>query len=339
MRTLARYLLCLAVCCAFAPPQGIKQFVIDGIAQGTTYHISYYDSHERITKGQVDSVLAVIDNSMSIYKPSSLISKINRSEDGGMVDQHFKTVLEKSFEVYRETRGKFDLTVGPLVAAWGFSNRRVSALPDSAKIDSLLPCVGMGKLRLEGNRLYKAMPCVEVDVNGIAQGYSVDVLADFFLVKGIVNFIVEVGGELRVSGKKPGGDAFKVGLEGPGKSPHEPPSIKHVVALRKGALTTSGNYRKFVEQGGKSYGHLIDPSTGYPFKTAMLSVTVYAPDAITADGYDNALMAMDIEEALLFIRKHRKMEAYFIYQNKEGMVVDTMSNGFRKLISDNKNNE
>src|SRR5690606_33235525 len=147
-------------------------------------------------------------------------------------------------------------------------------------------------------------------------------LADFFLKKGVKNFIIEVGGELRVEGKKPNGDLFKIGIEGPAASPNAPPTIKHNAVLKGGALTTSGNYRKFVEQGSKRYAHLLDPKTGYPIETTMLSVTVYAPDAITADGYDNALMAMDIEEAMRFIRKHRKMEAYFIYQNKEGMVVE-----------------
>src|SRR5690606_20134893 len=139
------------------------------------------------------------------------------------------------------------------------------------------------------------------------------------------------GGELRILGTKPDGSKMHIGIEGPAEDNKEP-VIKHVVKLNSGAITTSGNYRKYKQAGTKRITHLIDPQTGYSIDNELISVTVFAEDAITADGYDNALMAMHVNEALDFVDKHPKLEAYIIYHDKLGNVVDTMSNGFKKLL-------
>ncbi|TDQ11243.1 FAD:protein FMN transferase [Pedobacter metabolipauper] len=311
-----------------------RQYTIHGYAQGTDYTVKYFAADSLVTKGTVDSILLQIDSSMSLYKPYSLINRFNAAETGMELDPHFSAVMRKAFEVYHTTKGKFDVTVKPLVQAWGFGAQRVTSFPDTAAIEQMMACVGMDRLTLKGSFLQKQDPCLQVDLNGIAQGYSVDVVADYLLKKGIKAFVVEIGGEIRVRGPKPDGTSFKIGIEGPADHGQEEPVIKHVVNLSKGAITTSGNYRKYIQQGSKRISHLIDAKTGYPLTTSMISVTVYAKDAITADGYDNALMAMDMDEAIAFVNQQRGMAAYLVYHLKDGRVADTLTAGFKKIISD-----
>jgi thiamine biosynthesis lipoprotein len=180
--------------------------------------------------------------------------------------------------------------------------------------------------------LIKTKPCVKLDVNGIAQGYSVDVIADFLEKNGISNYIVEIGGEIRVNGKKPGGGKMKIGIEAPGDYASEPSIMQQVVELDNGAITTSGNYRKYYESKGKKITHIINPLTGYAVDNELISVTVFAKDAITADAFDNALMLMGLKRALQFVREEKDLEAYFIYQKLDGSVSDTASAGFYQLI-------
>jgi thiamine biosynthesis lipoprotein len=314
------------------PEKDQRQYTIQGYAQGTDYTIKYFAEDSIVSKGAIDSILISIDSSMSLYKPYSLINQFNASKNGMKLDRHFLNVMKKSFEIYRNTAGKFDPTVKPLVQAWGFGVKPVQEFPDSATVKSILSCVGMNELLLKTDFLQKKKPCVQVDLNGIAQGYSVDVVADYLNQKSIRAFIVEIGGELRMKGPKPDGTPLKIGIEGPADGEHTEPSIRHVVAMNNGAITTSGNYRKFLQRGKGKIAHLIDPKTGYPLDNALISVTLCAKDAITADGYDNAVMAMGIEEALAFVRAKKGMEAYIIYHRKDGSVADTLTSGFKKLM-------
>ncbi|MGY0035964.1 FAD:protein FMN transferase [Pedobacter sp. NJ-S-72] len=241
-------------------------------------------------------------------------------------------MINKSFEIYKDTQGKFDITVAPLVQAWGFGPKPITLFPDSAKIKELLENVGMNFLEIKGTELIKKRPGIHIDLNGIAQGYSVDVVADYLLRKGITSFVVEIGGEIRMKGPKPDGSAMRIGIEGPASDETSEPRIRHVISFNEGAVTTSGNYRKYLQAGGKKISHLINAKTGYPLDNQLISVTIYANNAITADGYDNAVMAMDIEEALAFVSARKNMEAYIIYHRKDGSVTDTLTAGFRKMI-------
>jgi thiamine biosynthesis lipoprotein len=196
----------------------------------------------------------------------------------------------------------------------------------------MMLCVGSDKIHLNNGFLSKDKPCVHLDVNGIAQGYSVDVIADFLNAKGIHNFIVELGGELRVKGHKPTGEQISIGIEGPGNNDFDPLPIQRIVHIGDGALTTSGNYRKYYLSGGRRISHLIDARTGYPIQNELISVTVYAKDGITADGYDNALMGMGLKKAIDFVEHRSDMEAYFIYHKANGAVADTATRGFYKFM-------
>lgn len=269
---------------------------------------------------------------MSLYKPNSIINRFNESTSGTLVDFHFMKVYRRANSIFKDTNGKFDVTVAPLVQLWGFGPKKIIEFPNDTTIQNVLSCVGMEKISRHKFFLKKENPCVCIDFNGIAQGYTVDVIADYLRLNNIDHFMVEVGGELYINGTKPDGQLFKIGIEGPTNKELSAQGIKHILQFRKGAITTSGNYQKYLMKDNKRISHLIDPKTGYPLKNEMISVTVFAKDAITADGYDNALMAMSVKEALTFVAKRKNMEVYMIYKKQNGELTDTLSNGFRKLI-------
>ncbi len=310
-----------------------KAFYLTGYAQGTTYHITYYAKDSLVTKQHITTIFDNIDSSLSIYKPYSLISQFNSTDSGVEVDEHLRIVVNKSLEIFKETEGISDITVYPLVRAWGFGTRHMSVLPDSSDIQAIMPCIGAQKIHLNQNQLAKDIPCIQIDVNGIAQGYSVDVIADFLERKGIDNYLVEVGGELRVKGRKqPDRKRMKIGIESPANNSDEEPVIQTTIELDQGAVTTSGNYRKYYQKGNRTISHLINPKTGFSFQNELISVTMVAKKAITADGYDNALMGMGLKKALIFMKRHKEMSAYFIYRKPDGSVADTATAGFNKLI-------
>lgn len=319
---------------SYHPP--LREIKINGFAQGTTYSVSYFATDSLITKGQIDSILNVIDLSMSLYRNNSAIRQFNQSEKGLVLDEHFAVVVKRALEINKDTQGLFDITVAPLVQLWGFGPQKINVFPDRTAIEQVLPCIGMDKIELKASFLYKKKPCVQIDLNGIAQGYTVDVIADFLIKKGIKVFIAEVGGELRASGPKPDGTEIKIGIEGPNEGQSTGNSIKHILTFKQGAVTTSGNYQKYLKIGNQVSSHLINPKTGYPLANEMISVTVFANDAITADGYDNALMAMSLNEALHFVAERKELEAYFIYKKPNGKVADTLTAGFKKMIRDPK---
>ncbi|MFT3748006.1 MAG: FAD:protein FMN transferase [Agriterribacter sp.] len=321
---------------SFSAKNNIQKIQLTGSAQGTTWHITYYAKDSIVSKKQVDSILNKLDSSLSIYKNYSLISRFNRAKKGITIDDHFAVVVNKSIEVWKTSGGLFDITVMPLVQAWGFGTKDVHQYPDSAKIKLLLKCTGTDKITLRNKYLSKKKSCITIDINGIAQGYSVDVVADFFEKNDIYNYLVEIGGEIRVKGRKlPENEKMKIGIEAPGDYDETTPSIlQKIVTLEDGAITTSGSYRKYHESKGKKFSHTISPKTGFPVQNELISVTVFAGDAMTADAYDNVLLAMGLTEAMGFIEKRNDMSAYFIYKKPDGSIADTASTRFMKLISE-----
>lgn len=335
IKNIVPYLLLVFFTSFQTPP--LKEYRITGFAQGTNYHITYYDTNNRITNHETDSILQSLDSSLSIYKPYSLISQFNQSEKGILIDKHLHTVINRSLDIYRNTKGVSDITIYPLMQAWGFGTSPSIKEPSADDIKALLPCIGSNKIHIKKDFLSKDIPCVKIDVNGIAQGYSVDVIANYFNSQGIRNYIVEIGGEIRISGRNQSTNKpFRIGIEAPAENADDEPIINKVLQLEKGAITTSGNYRKFHESNGKKISHLMNPATGFPFQNEMISVTIWAKDAITADGYDNALMGMGLKKSFQFLKKNKDIEAYFIYRDKNGKIRDTASAGFYPLLQTKK---
>ncbi len=306
---------------------------IEGNAQGTTYHISYLSNDNIDYKDAIDSILKAIDSSMSTYLPVSLISMINKNDSTVLVDRYFIDVFNKSMEVSEKTGGLFDVTIGPLVNAWGFGFTKKASV-DSSMIDSLLHFVGYKMLKLEGNKIIKAKPEIVLDFNAIAQGYSVDVLANFLERKGVDNYLVELGGELKAKGKKHDED-WKVGIDQPIAKESSERKLEAIISLNNKALATSGNYRKFYEEGGQKFSHIIDPRTGYPAKQNLLSTTVISNDGITADAYATAFMIMGLERSKQFLidNKDLNLEVYFIY-DENGNWKTYASEALKKWIEE-----
>lgn len=330
MRIVAWFLFLLT---AFQSDKEWKRFNITGTAQGTSYSVMYYAEDSIVSKAMIEWQLRSLDSSLSLYKPYSRINQFNNSANGILLDAHLLQVVKKSLSTFYATDGLFDMTVQPLVHLWGFGVTKSNVVPDSAAVNTILPCVNTKLLQLKKNRLIKKMPCVKIDLNGIAQGYSVDVLAALLEKHGIKNYIVELGGEIRVKGKKqPTNEKMKIGIESPAEDAFEQHPLQKIISLDKGAITTSGSYRKYYESKGEKITHLINPKTGYPHKNELISVTVYAKDAMTADAYDNALILMGLKQALAFIEKKKDICAYFIYRDANGSIADTASSGFLKLM-------
>jgi thiamine biosynthesis lipoprotein len=325
---------------SFAGKDKVKKFSFTGFAQGTTYTVTYYAFDSVVTNRNIDLLLARIDSSLSIYKPYSLISQFNAAKNGLEIDTFFRFVVRKSIDVCNVTGGAFDITVYPLVDAWGFGLSKRLSLPDSATIKSLMPCIGSNKITLFNAFLKKKKPCVRIDVNGIAQGYSVDLLAKLLEEHGIHNYLVELGGEIKIKGRKqPSGDVMTIGIEGPENNEFDPVPLQKLLSVKEGALTTSGNYRKYYESNSKRISHLIDPKSGYPAQNELISVTVFAKDACTADAYDNAFMIMGLQKSLAFLKQQKEVEAYFIYKKEDGSISDTATNGFASLIIKEKSKQ
>ncbi|MDT3404361.1 FAD:protein FMN transferase [Mucilaginibacter terrae] len=307
----------------------LKRFEINSYAQGTTYSIIYYAADSVVTKKQTDSLLSRLDKSVSLYLPTSLICRFNRSAKGIEVDEPFRILVQKAIAINKATNGAVDVTVKPLVDAWGFGANKPELAPDDKTIQRILKNVGTGKIWLKGSFLHKKYPGVQIDLNGIAQGYSADLLAGLLEKHHVWCYIAEIGGELRIKGRKPDGEKFTVGIEAIDGNDMAPGPIRKVISFTDGAVTTSGNYRKHLQSGGKQISHIINPKTGYPAQTGMISVTVYAKDAITADGYDNGFMAMGLKKTLTFLANQNNMQAYIVYKKSDGTVADTATNGFK----------
>ncbi|MEQ1733955.1 MAG: FAD:protein FMN transferase [Bacteroidia bacterium] len=290
---------------------------IAGEAQGTTYHITYFDAKNRNLQPQIDKILMRFDKSVSTYLPTSIISRINANQKNIRVDACFKTCFNKAKEVWASTNGAFDPTVYPLVNAWGFGPGKKQII-EKSKIDSMLRFVGFNLITLKGNKIVKKDPRVQLDFNAFAQGYSVDVVAQFLNSKHITSYIVEIGGEIYAKGKKPNGDNWTAGIEKPidNKTGNNP--LKAIAKLENLATATSGDYRRFTLENGIKYAHHIDPKTGYPTKNNLLSASIFANECITADANATGILVMGLDKAIVFLNQHPELQAYLIYSDENG---------------------
>ncbi len=334
-------LICLTVitCTVACRTRKVEFGRIAGRAQGTSYSIVYEDPVKfkpDELKKVVDSVFHNFDMSVSSYNASSIISKVNRNE-AVEVDTFFTGVFNKSREISLLTDGAFDITVGPLVKAWGFGPDNYRKF-DVSKLDSLLQLIGFEKVAIRDNRVAKSDPRICLDVNAIAPGYSADVLCRYFKGLGMNSFLVEIGGEVRAVGDK-NGDYWKIGIDRPEDNNMIPGErLQAIVRIKNKALATSGDYRKFYIENGVKYSSHINPKTGYPVKNTLLSVSIIADECATADGIATACMVMGKDKAIEFIMKNGNLEAYFIYSDDEGNFKTWMTRGLRKNLNENPPN-
>jgi FAD:protein FMN transferase len=308
---------------------------IGGYAQGTTYHITYFDKDNRDFKPDIENLLSDFNKSVSLWDSTSIISRVNRNDNTVIPDFYFLECFKKCMEVSKATDGAFDATVGPLVTGWGFSFKKKAKM-DSAMVDSILKFTGYQMVEIKNGMVYKKDPRNQLDFNALAQGYSVDLVSHFLESKNIVNYIVEIGGEVYAKGKKADSSYWKVGIEKPIDNPNGDNALKAIVKLENEALNTSGNYRKFYIENGIRYSHEINPKTGYPAHNSLLSATVLAKDCMTADAYATAFMVMGLDKSVKFLSSHHELMAYLIYSDKDGNYQVYESPELKNILTENE---
>ncbi len=305
---------------------------IEGNAQGTNYIITFEAKEGTFNKSEVDSIFKAIDHSMSLWDSTSIISNVNKGATSLLIDDHFKNVLQKSYEIYYQSSGAFDPSIGPLIKAWGFIRKNDLPLPTDHTIDSLKQFTGLEKVSLHQNRVVKENPAVELDFNGIAQGYTVDVIAAHLEKTGIANYLIELGGEVRAKGKNEEGQSWKIGIEKPTQNESaEQNEVQSVVALHNMSLTTAGNYRNFIQTNGKFLSHILDPKTGKPVEHRVVSVSVLASTCMEADGWDTAFLVLGKEKSIELATK-LGLDFQMILIGKKNNYEVFQTEGFRKMI-------
>jgi len=282
---------------------------------GTYFSVMYYSAEEDVKKEQIDSLLQCFSNSMSYNIDSSVISKINRNETN-IMDDHFKIILKRSKEIYHKTDGAFDVTVCPLVNAWGFGSKEKESY-EKENIEELLQYVGLDKVSIESGKVIKEVPELQFDFNAIAKGYASDLIAAMLESKGIYSYLVDIGGDMVVGNRKPDGSYWRIAVERPAKEFDAPQEFDHIIEVENRAIATSGNYRRYFEKDGERYSHIISPFTGYPVENNLVSVTVFADDCMTADAYATAFLVMGKEESLTFLEDRSDLDAVFIFLNED----------------------
>ncbi len=322
---------------ACAEPAGIKtnkaeveEHNLRGYAQGSTFQIKFRSDVKHSFRNSFDSIFKSIDASMSTYLTSSSISRLNAGEPI-WPDTNFIKVLRHSITVAEQTGGLFDPTIGPLVSFWGFGTSKKSTA-DTTKVDSVKALVDYRRLpTIEEDSLVLPVH-FSLDFNSIAQGYTVDVLAEFLEQKGVKNFMVEVGGEVRTQGVNARGEAWRIGIDKPSEEQQE--GFQIIVSLADKSLATSGNYRKFWvdELTGIKYAHTIEPISGWPAKNTLLSATIIANYCMDADAYATSCMVMGLKKSVAFIENLKGVEGYFVYSDSAGNWQTIHTTGFKEYL-------
>lgn len=287
----------------------------EGMVFGTIYHITYQSDINY--QKEIEAELQKVDNSLSPFNKTSIISRINRNEKV-KVDEMFSEVFQLAEKISGDTDGAFDITVAPMVNAWGFGFKTGNP-PTRQTIDSLRAIVGFHTISLKDGYIIKKNPKTMLDCSAIAKGYGSDVVARFLKKKGVQNFMVEIGGEIVVNGNNEKLQPWRIGINKPtDDSLNTNQTIQDVVSVSNIAMATSGNYRNFYYKNGKKYAHTIDPKTGYPVQHNILSATVFADDCAIADAYATSFMVLGLDGAKKILEKHPELCAYLIYSDQKG---------------------
>ena len=307
-----------------------EKVVLQGLAQGSYYAVTYFDDEGRSFQHEIDSIFHAVDLSVNLWVDSSIISKVNRNEDVTL-DSIFIDNFNIAQKAARISDGYFDPTISPIVAAWGFSYKAGDTLTPQL-IDSLRALVDYRKIRIENGKVVKENPNIQLDFNAIAQGYTSDLIAQFLESRGIKNYLVDTGGEIMTRGQKPNHQPWIVGIEKPAADIDADRIVQTRIKLKDKGLVTSGSTRKYVERNGKRYSHCIDPKTGYPVEHQVLSVTVMAENSVWADALASIGMVMGMEKSLALFQGLDDVEAYYIFVNEAGELETFASDGLKALI-------
>jgi thiamine biosynthesis lipoprotein len=310
---------------------------LKGATMGTTYNIKYINVDSASTtltsaqmQTQIDNLLVDINLLMSTYIPDSELSRLNASSANVAfpISPETEYVIQEALKLNRLSDGILDITVGPLVNLWGFGpNKRPNKMPSDDRLAEIRSYVGIDKFSLENSTITKTNANVYLDLSTIAKGYAVDEIAKLLSSQGLANYLVEIGGEMRLAGTKINQEKWLVAIEKPKVGAR---SLQQIISIGDNAIATSGDYRNYFEEEGVRYSHLINPKTGYPIKHNLVAVTVVAPQCIEADGLATALIVMGAERGIK-LAEDNNIAALFI--TKEGeQFVEYQSTEFVSLV-------
>lgn len=303
----------------------------EGFVFGTIYHITYQS--DKNYQKEIEAELKKVDQSLSPFNKTSIISRINRNENVA-VDEMFKEVFTLAENISKETDGAFDITVAPMVNVWGFGFKQ-GITPSKEVIDSLKAIVGFHKVALVDGHVKKQNPNTMLDCSAIAKGYGSDIVARFLKSKGIENYMVEIGGEVVTRGNSEKRVPWRIGVNKPtDDSLNTSTELQTVLNVTDKAMATSGNYRNFYYKNGKKYAHTIDPKTGYPVQHNILSATVIADNCATADAYATSFMVLGMDRAQKILAKHPDLLAYLIYSDDKGKMQVWYSPSMKKILTE-----
>ncbi len=322
---LAFLILATIVILSHRESQEPEYFTSQGLVFGTTYHITYL-YFEDLTE-QINSTLKNVDDALSMFNPESTISTVNRAREIQVDDTLFLKVFRRAMEISEWTDGAFDITVAPAVNAWGFGFKHAEDVREST-IDSLRNIIGYRKISENNGLITKESPDVMLDCSAIAKGFGSDMVASMFRSMGINNFMIEIGGEIVLSGRNREGKRWRIGINRPDDdSLSTNNQLQTIISATNIAIATSGNYRNFYMKDGRKYAHTIDPHTCMPVSHSLLSATVFAKDCATADAIATSMMVMGIDSARVLCERHPELGAYFIYQTPDGEMATSSTPG------------
>lgn len=337
-------LLVVLFSCQSDPDRAAENYLsVQGKTMGTYYNVTYEDARQRNFQSAIDSLLLALNEEVSTYIPTSVISTFNSAEDSlvlaedGRRYDHFLTNLMAAAEIYAISDGAFDPTVMPLINFWGFgySEREPVTKVDSSKIQTLQALVGFDQLDLvEGSErivLKKPRPGIQLDFSALAKGYGVDIVGQLLEKKGVENYLVDIGGEVRGRGLSAKGKRWSIGVSQPSETSRLTDLVA-VIPLDNQAMATSGNYRNFYEVNGVKYSHTINPQTGFPERNTLLSATIVADNCMKADGLATACMVKGTTASIKWIQELQGVEAYLIYGKEDGSMGSWYSEGLKDVF-------
>jgi thiamine biosynthesis lipoprotein len=331
---------CLLVCCCFCissfkfttSNRPNRLYTLTGYAQGTSYSIQYLSDSSRIVKNEIDSIFKVLDYNFSLYSNSSLIKDFNQAARGVSITPHLSHVITYAKDIHAISHGSFDIAILNLLSLWGKGKKQDFTPPSPDEINKTLLSSGSHWIMILNDSLVKLNPNVQIDCDGIAQGYSVDVLASYLDAKHISSYLVEIGGEVKSKGKNAQGADWRIGFT-TASLQNNVLINQQVLGLSGWACTTSGRLSKFTGTATQKISHIINPTSGYPVNNGIVSVTVIAKDAITADAYDNAFMVLGVEKSFALLKDSKNLGVHFVYESTPGQFKDTANAFFKSFIN------
>lgn len=328
------FLSVLLISCNQTPSKNKEYIKNSGKIHGTYYHATYLQPEGKNLQDKIEKKMLEFELSLSTFNPNSIISKINRNDDNVITDDYFETMYFEAEKVSENTGGAFDITVAPLVNAWGFGfgNQDRKNEPD---VKSILTYVGYRKIKLENHSVIKSDKRIMLDASAIAKGQSSDVIGALLEANGCEHYLIEIGGEVACKGLNPKGKKWRIGIDQPTDDFFdEQKELQTIVAITNIGLATSGNYRQYYYRDGKKYAHTINPISGYPVDHNLLSATAIAPTCMQADAYATAFMVLGVDSSLAVCNRTPELECYLIYADDSGAFQVTYSEGFEKYLAE-----